>query len=120
MTDTADSVATAEVSTPQLPDSLRGPLVRYRVAAWVVGCILVTLIFVAMPLKYLADQPLLVETIGPFHGFAYMVYLVLVYLLSSAAGWSWKRTLGVMLAGTIPLLSFWVEHQVTRSLRQGK
>ncbi len=97
--------------------SLIGPLLRYRIAAWVVGCILITLIFVAMPLKYLADRPLLVETIGPIHGFAYMAYLVVVYLLSSAARWSWRRTIAVMLAGTVPLLSFWVEHRVTAQVR---
>jgi integral membrane protein len=57
------------------------------------------------------------ETISPIHGFLYIVYLVATVDLSRRSGWSVLRTLGVMLAGTVPFLSFYVERRTTRSLR---
>jgi integral membrane protein len=43
-----------------------------------------------------------------------MVYLVLTFDLSRRAKWPLGRMLLVMLAGTIPFLSFWVERKVTK------
>jgi integral membrane protein len=82
--------------------------------AYVVGVVLLVLVFVAVPLKYLADQPGLVETVGPIHGFLYIVYLVTVGDLALRCRWSAMRTLLVMLAGTVPFLSFVAERRVTR------
>jgi len=96
---------------------MQAALLRYRVLAYVVGVLLLLLAFVAMPLKYAADEPTLVETIGPVHGFAYMVYLVVAFDLSRRANWSLVQTLLVLLAGTIPVLSFVAERRVTRQVR---
>jgi len=92
-------------------------LVRYRVMAYVVGVCLLLLVLVAMPLKYLAGEPAPVATIGPVHGFVYMVYLLTALDLAVKSRWSVLRTLGVLIAGTIPFLSFVVERRVTRRVR---
>jgi integral membrane protein len=94
-----------------------GSLLRYRVIANVVGVVLVVFILIAVPVRYLAGEPRMSETISPIHGFLYIVYLVATVDLSRRAGWSVLRTLGVMLAGTVPFLSFYVERRTTRSLR---
>lgn len=91
---------------------------RYRVMAWVVGCWLLLLVLVAMPLKYAADSPGLVQVVGPVHGFLYMVYLAATLDLARRVRWSPVRSIGVMLAGTIPFLSFLVERRTTTSVRQ--
>ena len=46
------------------------------------------------------------------HGFIYMVYLVSTALLGFRVGWSLPKIVGVMLAGCVPFLSFWVERKV--------
>jgi integral membrane protein len=94
-----------------------GALLRYRVIANVVGVVLVVFILIAVPVRYLAGEPRMSETISPIHGFLYIVYLVATVDLSRRSGWSVLRTLGVMLAGTVPFLSFYVERRTTRSLR---
>ncbi len=48
------------------------PLIRFRVAAYVVGCWLLLLVGVAMPLKYLGDRPALTEIVSPIHGVLYI------------------------------------------------
>jgi integral membrane protein len=96
---------------------MAGALLRFRVIAYVVGVVLIALTVVGMPLKYLGDNDVVVAGIGPFHGFLYMVYLVLTFDLSRRAGWAMSKMLLVMLAGTVPFLSFWVERRVSQELR---
>lgn len=93
-------------------------LTRYRVVAYIVGVLLLTLVFVAMPLKYLADDPTLVAVIGPVHGFVYMAYLVVAFDLAVRAKWPFVRTVLILLAGTIPVMSFVAERKVTGWLAQ--
>jgi integral membrane protein len=97
---------------------MNAALTRYRVMAWVVGVLLLVLVFVAMPLKYLADSPQLVSVVGMLHGFLYMVYLVAAFDLSIRARWRLWRTLIILLAGTVPVMSFVAEHYVTGWIRE--
>ncbi|MEU4239922.1 DUF3817 domain-containing protein [Actinoplanes sp. NPDC026619] len=93
---------------------MQGALTRYRIIAWIVGVCLLALVVVGMPLKYLGDNDTVVATVGPAHGFLFMVYLVLTFDLARRAGWAFPRMLLVMAAGTIPFLSFWAERKVSR------
>lgn len=95
-------------------------LTRYRVMAYIVGVVLLILVAVAVPLKYVAGQPTLVATVGPIHGFLYIVYLIAAFDLSRRGRWPLIPTLIVLLAGTVPFLSFVVEHQVTARVRSGR
>ncbi|GIJ27525.1 membrane protein [Micromonospora qiuiae] len=92
---------------------MRAALTRYRVIAWIVGVVLILLVVIGMPLKYGFDNPVVVETVGQAHGFLYMVYLVAAFDLSRRANWPLKRMVLVMLAGTVPFLSFWAERRVS-------
>lgn len=93
---------------------MQGALTRYRIIAWIVGVVLIMLVVVGMPLKYLGDDDTVVAFIGPSHGFLFMVYLVLTFDLGRRAGWSLTRMAVVMLAGTVPFFSFWMERKVSR------
>ncbi|MGK5742415.1 DUF3817 domain-containing protein [Micromonospora sp. URMC 103] len=90
-----------------------GALTRYRAIAWIVGVVLIVLVVIGMPLKYAFDNPTVVETVGPAHGFLYMVYLVAAFDLGRRADWPLKRMLAVMLAGTVPFVSFYAERRVS-------
>ena len=92
---------------------MRASLLFYRVLAYVVGVGLIILVLVGVPLKYLADSPDVVAVVGPMHGFLYMVYLVATVNLAFRARWSPVKTVLVMLAGTIPFVSFVAERKVT-------
>jgi integral membrane protein len=96
--------------------ALAGALIRYRVIAYIVGVMLLLLVFVAMPLKYLADDPSAMNVIGPLHGFLYVVYLLGTFDLGRRAKWSLQKMVLVALAGTIPFLSFYAERRLTHEL----
>jgi integral membrane protein len=93
---------------------VQAAVTRYRIIAWIVGVCLIALVVVGMPLKYLGDNDSVVALVGPAHGFLFMVYLVATFDLSRRCDWAFARMILVMLAGTIPFLSFWAERKVSR------
>ena len=99
-------------------DGVTGALRRFTVLAVLVGIGLLVLVLVAMPLRYLGDRPEFSKTFSPIHGFVFMVYLVTVADLARRVGWTVGRTVLVMLAGTVPLLSFVVERRTARDVRE--
>ncbi len=94
---------------------MQGALIRYRIIAWTVGVVLLVLVLVAMPIKYIGGNDALVAIVGPIHGFLFIVYVVLTFDLGRRAKWPLGRMVLVMLAGTIPFLSFWAERKVSHS-----
>lgn len=92
-------------------------LIRYRVMAWIVGVGLLILVLIGVPLNHLAHRPGVVAVVGPLHGFLYLIYLVVALDLAIRRRWSLPRTALVLLAGTVPFLSFIVERNVTREVR---
>ncbi len=61
------------------------------------------LLLVAVPMKYIFDQPLGVKIIGPIHGALFVLYCFMVLRRSSDEAWHWKRTAWALFAGILPL-----------------
>lgn len=93
-------------------------LQTYRVLAIVTGIGLVTLTFVGIPLQVFAHDDTVVEYVGIFHGWAYIVYVVVTVLLAYARRWKPLKALLVVLAGTVPLAAFFAEHKVVKDERR--
>jgi integral membrane protein len=88
-------------------------VLRYRVMAYVTGVVLVVLCFVGIPLQ-VAGYPAVANDVGVVHGILYIIYLVFAWILSRKLGLSTKPTVIMLLAGTIPIMTFIVERWVTR------
>lgn len=91
---------------------MRAALTRYRVMAYIVGVLLLLLVFVHVPLHYIWH----IETpIAIFHGWMFMIYVVTVIDLAFRCRWQiFPRTFLIAIAGTIPFLSFVAEHKATQ------
>ncbi|WP_409331279.1 DUF3817 domain-containing protein [Trujillonella humicola] len=99
-----------------IPAALR----RYRIMAWIVGVLLIALILVAVPLKHLADQDAPVAVIGTAHGWLYFIFFLTAVDLAIRARWTLKGSVLVLVAGTVPILSFVAERIATRKTRAGE
>jgi integral membrane protein len=110
---------TTRTEDPTPTTTLRGPLQRFRVAAYVTGVGLLGLCGV-MLLRYGFDNPEPSAVYSPIHGVLYMIYLVLTVDLAIKARWSVKGTVLVLLAGCVPFVSFVVERMVTRRVLAGR
>ena len=110
------------IESEDLP-KVQAALTRYRVMAWVVGVLLVVLVLIGVPMKYPwlwggggEGDGRVVTWTGIPHGWLYMVLLITAYDLSRRVGWSIKWVALIMLAGTVPFLSFVAEHYATKDV----
>ncbi|MDH5546446.1 MAG: DUF3817 domain-containing protein [Gammaproteobacteria bacterium] len=81
---------------------MRDSVKALRVMAIVEGVSLLTLLFVAMPLKYYADMPQAVTTVGWIHGILFMVFVFLASKTSQRKGWSEGFLFQLVLSSMIP------------------
>lgn len=97
----------------------RGALVRFRIMAFVTGVVLACGT-IALILKYATSVGHLEPWTGYLwvaHGYLYLVYVITVLVLGFKDRWNLVRIGLVVLAGTIPTMSFVAEHFVTRYVR---
>ena len=93
---------------------MEAAVLRYRVMAYVTGVVLVILCFVGIPLQ-VAGHPAVANDVGVVHGILYIIYLVFAWLLARRLRLSVGPTVIMLLAGTIPIMTFVVERWVTRT-----
>lgn len=87
---------------------------RYRALAIVVGVMLLMVVFVGMPIRYIGGNGTPSAIISPIHGALYIVYLVFSLDLQRKAGWPLKQFLLMASAGLVPFLAFFVERKIVR------
>ena len=98
-------------------ESIRKALLPYRVLAWTTGVWLIAL-FWEMYLAYVMHDPNPPKWIGVVHGWVYFAYLLATANLAVKVRWPIGKTIGVLLAGTIPLVGIIVEHFQTQEVKE--
>jgi integral membrane protein len=93
---------------------MRSPLIRYRVMAYTTGVVLSVSCLFGFGFWPWSVSRGVAGIMWTAHGYLYMVYLVTAFMLAIKARWSVVKTLLVMAAGTLPLMSFVAERRVTR------
>ncbi len=78
----------------------------FRKIAMIEGISYLLLLFVAMPLKYLADMPLAVRIVGGIHGALFVAFMILMYLVHDKYGKGIKWMLKAFVASIIPFGTF--------------
>jgi len=92
---------------------VKAAVLRYRVMAYITGVVLMVLCFVGIPLQ-IAGYPAVANDVGVVHGILYIIYLVCAWMLARGLRLGTKPTVIMLLAGTIPIMTFVVERWVTR------
>ena len=115
---------------------MKAALLRYQVMATIVGVLLVVLILVGVPLANFDGTSMwhvfpstpaiwlqgstphavgeaITTYLGIAHGWLYMLFLVMAFILSRKARWDAPFTITTLVCGTIPLVSFWAERRAT-------
>ena len=96
-----------------------GILRAYRFMAFLTGVVLMSGC-IALILKYATSLHMEPGTgyLWIAHGWFYLVYVIVTATLGFRLRWPLVRYVLVMLAGTIPTMSFLAEHFVTRAVRR--
>lgn len=96
---------------------LNSPLTRLRVTGVLEGISLIVLTGIAVPVKYINDDPSLVKIIGPLHGLLFLLYVI--NAISVGVEYRWKfsvTTWKVLLACIIPFGTFYIDRKILRRL----
>jgi integral membrane protein len=94
---------------------MRAAALRYRVMAYITGVLIIVVCFVGIPLQVAANNTFIVNQIGTVHGFLYIVYIIVAYILAQKLKMKFWPTILLLLAGTIPILTFFVERWMNRT-----
>jgi integral membrane protein len=103
-------------------NGMRGAFLRFRVMAWVTGVVLASLtIWLVVGYGFLdyantESKPELYRLLWMAHGWLYVLYLVVGVDLAFRVRYSVLRTLGILIAGTVPFASFVAEAAVHKDL----
>ena len=89
---------------------------RLRLLGLLEGSSFVLLLFVAMPLKYLAGRPEMVRVVGMAHGLLFVVFVFAALQVAFEHRWPLKRMLAAMVASVLPFGTFVFDARVLRGL----
>ena len=91
----------------------------FRVITFLEGMSLLTLMLIAMPLKYIFDKPEMVSVVGSAHGFLFILFIILALRMSFAYKWGFIKSGLIMASSFVPFGSFVVDHKVLKELHEG-
>jgi len=88
------------------------PTAHLRSVAFIEGISYLTLLLIAMPLKYLADSPSAVRIVGSLHGllFIWLMLLILQGMRVHSRSFGWALRLGI--ASLIPFAMFFMDSRL--------
>lgn len=87
----------------------------FRITALLEGISYILLLFVAVPIKYFAEDPQYVKLLGMPHGVLFMAYIALAIWLKPEYKWNNKTFIIVLLASIIPFGTFYVEKKFLKN-----
>ena len=92
-----------------------------RLVALLEGTSFLVLLFIAMPLKYLAGLPLAVRIVGSVHGGLFLLFLAVLFRAGRERRWPFRRWLIAFVSSVVPFGTFVFDRSLRReiaSLRQ--
>lgn len=81
----------------------------FRGISFLEGLSLLSLLFIAMPIKYILGDPIYVKHIGMAHGLLFVAYILFAIMAKFELNWKPKTLLIVFLASVIPFGTFYVD-----------
>ncbi len=88
----------------------------FKLTATLEGISLLVLLFIAMPLKYIWDNPWMVQKVGMAHGVLFIAYIVLAALVKNDLKLNTKAFLMVCIYSVIPFGTFIMENKYLKNV----
>ncbi|TGE08800.1 DUF3817 domain-containing protein [Hymenobacter fodinae] len=87
---------------------------RLRAVGILEGISFLVLLGIAMPLKYMFEEPAAVRIVGMAHGVLFVLYVLLVLQASLTYSWSWRKVLLALIVSVVPFGTFWADKKLFR------
>lgn len=96
---------------------LKSKIGRLRILGFLEGVSLLVLLFVAVPMKYLFENPILSQTLGPIHGAIFLLFLFNTLSVGIEKNWKFSSTTWkIILACFIPFGTFYIDNKILNKL----
>ena len=89
---------------------------QLRLVAFLEGTSFLALLFIAMPLKYLAGIPLAVRMAGTVHGVLFLIFLAALYRAADERGWPLRRSAVAFVSSIVPFGTFAFDRALRREI----
>ena len=89
-----------------------------RLVALLEGSSFLVLLFIAMPLKYLAGLPLGVRIVGIVHGLLFLMFLAALYRAGRLRDWPLRRSLIAFVSSIVPFGTFMFDRSLRREIAE--
>ena len=87
----------------------------FRLAAFLEGVSYILLLFFAMPVKYLLNDPVFVKLLGMPHGILFIAYIIFSVLGKYKYSWGYKEFFIISAASLVPFGTFYVDKKYLRT-----
>ncbi|MCJ7936129.1 MAG: DUF3817 domain-containing protein [Chryseobacterium sp.] len=96
---------------------LKTKIGRLRILAILEGISLLSLVGIAVPMKYWMGNPLFVRLLGPVHGTLFLLFLFNTLSIGVEQNWKFKEvTWKVIMACFIPFGTFYIDKKILSKL----
>ena len=85
-----------------------------RVVGLLEGLSFLLLLFIAMPMKYMFDNPVLVKYVGMGHGVLFILFLIVLFAVCEKQKWSITIFLMGLVASILPFGPFVFDRKLKR------
>ena len=86
----------------------------FRITALLEGVSYILLLFIAVPIKYLFNDPSYVKLLGMPHGILFIAYIFFSILGKYRFNWNYKEFLIISGASLVPFGTFYVDKKYLR------
>ena len=87
----------------------------FRLIAIIEGISYLILLGIAMPLKYMADQPLPVKYLGWAHGVLFVIFCILLLQVWIKYKWTFIFVAGAFLSSLVPFGTFYLDKKIKQN-----
>lgn len=87
-------------------------LKKFRLVALLEGISFILLLFIAMPIKYVLGEPIVVKFIGMAHGGLFLLFLYLLFVTAKEYGWKLPFISMAFIASLLPFGTFYLEKKL--------
>lgn len=87
---------------------------RFRVISYIEGLSYLILLFIAMPIKYIGENPYPVKVVGMTHGILFILFMIFLFEAMRKYSWENRYSIKLFILSIIPFGSFAIEKSVKK------